>query len=109
MKPSTLVRFQPSAPRFVLAWCTVHRRTYKPLRSRLEHGLGSTPSVSTMRSKLMRMSRRFLIGRQLVRFQPDAPNVRNCGRMVRRSTFNRDGESSILSSSTNENDFAGVV
>src|SRR5882724_4744824 len=24
----------------------------------------------------------------------------NCGRMVRRSTFNRDGESSILSSST---------
>ena len=25
----------------------------------------------------------------------------NCGRMVRRSTFNRDGESSILSSSTN--------
>jgi hypothetical protein len=58
----------------VLAWCTVHRRTYKPLRSRLEHGLGSTPSASTMRSKLMRMSRRFLIVRQLVRFQPDAPS-----------------------------------
>jgi hypothetical protein len=102
LKPSTLVRFQPSAPRFVLVWCTVHRRIYKPLRSRLEHGLGSTPSASTMRSKLMRMSSRFLIGRQLVRFQPDAPNLRNCGRMVRRSTFNRDGESSILSSSTNE-------
>ena len=48
LKPSTLVRFQPSAPRFVLAWCTVHRRIYKPLRSRLEHGLGSTPSASTM-------------------------------------------------------------
>ena len=74
LKPSTLVRFQPSAPRFVLAWCTVHRRIYKPLRSRLEHGLGSTPSASTMRSKLIRMSSRFLIGRQLVRFQPDAPN-----------------------------------
>ena len=29
-------------------------------------------------------------------------NFWNCGRMVRRSTFNRDGESSILSSSTNE-------
>ena len=58
----------------VLAWCTVHRRTYKPLRSRLEHGLGSTPSASTMRSKLMRMSRRFLIVRQLVRFQPVAPS-----------------------------------
>ncbi len=86
----------------VLAWCTVHRRTYKPLRSRLEHGLGSTPSASTMRSKLIRMSSRLLIGRQLVRFQPDAPNLRNCGRMVRRSTFNRGGESSILSSSTNE-------
>ena len=41
--------------------CTVHRRTYKPLRSRSEHGLGSTP----MRSKLLRMSRRFLIVRQL--------------------------------------------
>ena len=53
LKPSTLVRFQPSAPRFVLAWCTVHRRIYKPLRSRLEHGLGSTPSASTMRSKLI--------------------------------------------------------
>ena len=49
-----------------------------------------------------RMSRRFLIVRQLVRFQPDAPIFWNCGRMVRRSTFNRDGESSILSSSTNE-------
>lgn len=84
----------------MLAWCTVHRRIYKPLRSRLEHGLGSTPSASTMRSKLIRMSSRFLIGRQLVRFQPDAPRFRNCGRMVRRSTFNRDGESSILSSST---------
>ena len=58
----------------VLAWCRVHRRIYKPLRSRLEHGLGSTPSASTMRSKLIRMSSRFLIGRQLVRFQPDAPN-----------------------------------
>ena len=88
--------------KFVLAWCTVHRRTYKPLRSRLEHGLGSTPSASTMRSKLMRMSRRFLIVRQLVRFQPGATKFWNCGRMVRRSTFNRDGESSILSSSTNE-------
>ena len=33
--------------KIVLAWCTVHRRTYKPLRSRLEHGLGSTPSAST--------------------------------------------------------------
>lgn len=74
MKPSTLVRFQPSAPGFVLAWCTVHRRIYKPLRSRSEHGLGSTPSASTMRSKLIRMSSRFLIGRQLVRFQPDAPD-----------------------------------
>ena len=31
----------------VLAWCTVHWRTYKPLCSRLEHGLGSTPSAST--------------------------------------------------------------
>jgi hypothetical protein len=60
--------------KIVLAWCTVHRRTYKPLRSRSEHGLGSTPSASTMRSKLMRMSRRFLIVRQLVRFQPDAPS-----------------------------------
>jgi hypothetical protein len=87
--------------KLVLAWCTVHRRTYKPLRSRSEHGLGSTPSASTMRSKLMRMSSRFLIVRQLVRFQPDAPNLWNCGRMVRRSTFNRGGESSILSSSTN--------
>ena len=85
----------------MLAWCTVHRRTYKPLRSRLEDGLGSTPSASTIRSKLIRMSRRFLIVGQLVRFQPDAPSLRNCGRMVRRSTFNRDGESSILSSSTN--------
>ena len=74
LKPSTLVRFQPSAPLFVLAWCTVHRRIYKPLRSRLEHGLGSTPSASTMRSKLIRMSSRFLIGRELVRFQPDAPS-----------------------------------
>ena len=88
--------------KIVLAWCTVHRRTYKPLRSRSEHGLGSTPSASTMRSKLIRMSRRFLIVRQLVRFQPGAPSFWNCGRMVRRSTFNRDGESSILSSSTNE-------
>lgn len=88
--------------KIVLAWCTVHRRTYKPLRSRSEHGLGSTPSASTMRSKLMRMSRRFLIVRQLVRFQLGAPSFWNCGRMVRRSTFNRDGESSILSSSTNE-------
>ncbi len=35
--------------KFALAWCTVHRRTYKPLRSRSEHGLGSTPSASTMR------------------------------------------------------------
>ena len=43
----------------VLAWCTVHRRIYKPLRSRSERGLGSTPSASTMRSKLIRMSRRF--------------------------------------------------
>ena len=60
--------------KIVLAWCTVHRRTYNPLRSRLEHGLGSTPSASTMRSKLMRMSRRFLIVRQLVRLQPDAPS-----------------------------------
>src|SRR6266436_3520916 len=60
--------------KIVLAWCTVHRRTYKPLRSRLEHGLGSTPSASTMRSKLIRMSRRFLIVRQLVRFQPGAPS-----------------------------------
>ena len=60
--------------KIVLAWCTVHRRTYKPLRSRLEHGLGSIPSASTMRSKLIRMSSRFLIGRQLVRFQPDAPS-----------------------------------
>jgi hypothetical protein len=47
LKPSTLVRFQHSAPNSVLAWCTVHRRTYKPLRSRSEHGLGSTPSAST--------------------------------------------------------------
>src|SRR6202167_5292821 len=60
--------------KILLAWCTVHRRTYRPLRSRLEHGLGSTPSASTMRSKLMRMSRRFLIVRQLVRFQPGAPS-----------------------------------
>ena len=74
LKPSTLVRFQPSVPNSVLAWCTVHRRLYKPLRSRLEHGLGSTPSASTMRSKLIRMSSRFLIGRQFVRPQPDAPD-----------------------------------
>jgi hypothetical protein len=74
LKPSTLVRFQPSVPYIVLAWCRVHRRIYKPLRSRLEPGLGSTPSASTMRSKLMRMSRRFLPVRQLVRFQPDAAN-----------------------------------
>src|SRR5215467_15566748 len=47
LKPSTLVRFQPSVPNSVLAWCTVHRRIYKPLRSRLEHRLGSTPSAST--------------------------------------------------------------
>src|SRR5262249_46791845 len=60
------------------------------------------PAPAPMRSKLIRMSSRFLIGRQLVRFQPDAPNSRNCGRMVRRSTFNRGGESSILSSSTND-------
>ena len=53
LKPSTLVRFQPSVPISVLAWCTVHRRIYKPPRSRLEHGLGSTPSASTMRSKLI--------------------------------------------------------
>ena len=101
LKPSTLVRFQPSVPNSVLAWCTVHRRIYKPLRSRLEHGLGSTPSASTMRSKLIRMSSRFLIGRQLVR-PTGRTKFRNCGRMVRRSTFNRGGESSILSSSTNE-------
>ena len=44
----------------------------KPFRSRLEHGLGSTPSASTMRSKLIRMSSRLLIGRRLVRYQPDA-------------------------------------
>jgi hypothetical protein len=50
--------------KLLLAWCTVHRRTYKPLRSRLEHGLGSTPSASTMRSKLMRMSSRFLLRRR---------------------------------------------
>jgi hypothetical protein len=103
LKPSTLVRFQPSAPKSesVLAWCTVHRRIYKPLRSRLEHGPGSTPSASTIRSKLIqrtgasplwRHSSRgeqailFLtahngnerpvrrIVRQLVRFQPDAPD-----------------------------------
>ena len=60
LKPSTLVRFQPSVPNSVLAWCTVHRRIYKPLRSRLEHGLGSTPSASTIRSKLIRISSRFL-------------------------------------------------
>ena len=47
--------------KLVPAWCTVHRRIYKTLRSRLEHGLGSTPSASTMRSKLMRMSRRFTL------------------------------------------------
>ncbi len=40
MKPSTLVRFQPSAPPFLLAWCTVHRRTYKPLRSRFRAWTG---------------------------------------------------------------------
>jgi hypothetical protein len=74
LKPPTLVRFQPSAPGFALAWCTMHRRIYKPLRSRSEHGLGSTPSASTMRSKLIRMSSRFLIGRQLVRF-PYVPFV----------------------------------
>src|SRR2546427_1516159 len=28
----------------VLAWCTVHRRTYKPLRSRLEHGWVRLPA-----------------------------------------------------------------
>ena len=33
--------------KLALAWCTVHRRIYRPLRSRLEHGLGSTPSAST--------------------------------------------------------------
>src|SRR6266480_1024989 len=36
------VEFDP-LPRYhtlALAWCTVHRRTYKPLRSRSEHGLG---------------------------------------------------------------------
>ena len=62
-------------PRFFVGWRGVrlHRETYKLLRGRLPHGLGSTPSASTMRSKLMRMSRRFLIVRQLVRFQPDAP------------------------------------
>ena len=74
LKPCTLVRFQRSVPSSVLASCEAHRRIYKPLSSRLEHGLGSTPSASTMRSKLMRMSSRFLIGRQLFRFQPDAPN-----------------------------------
>ena len=100
LKPSTLVRFQALGTKVVLAWCTAHRRIYKPLRSRLEHGLGSTPSASTMRSKPIRMSRRFLIVRQLVRFQPDAPSFGNCGRMVRRSTFNRDGESSILLAGT---------
>jgi hypothetical protein len=65
LEPSTLVRFQPSAPRFVLAWCTVHRRTYKPLRSGLEHGLGSTPSASTMRSKLIK-DEQAILNRQAV-------------------------------------------
>ena len=110
LKPSTLVRFQPSVPNSVVAWCTVQGRIYKPLRSRLEHGLGSTPSASTMRSKLISMSSRFLIGRQAVGSIPTgSTKFRNCGRMVRRSTFNRDGESSILSSSTNAKQFAGVV
>jgi hypothetical protein len=64
--------------KIVLAWCTVHRWTYKPLRSRLEHGLGSTPSASTMRSKLMRMSRRFSLGgaqRQRASCAPDRQAV----------------------------------
>jgi hypothetical protein len=61
----------------MLAWCTAHWLSYKQLRGRLPHGLGSTPSASTMRSKLIRMSRRFLPVRQLVRFQPDAPSFQD--------------------------------
>src|SRR5437879_9141425 len=49
-------------------------RQSDPRCSRSEHELGSTLSATIMRSKLMRMSRRFLFVRQLVRFQPDAPN-----------------------------------
>ena len=43
-----------------------------------------------------------ILNRQAVGSIPTGrTNLWNCGRMVRRSTFNRDGESSILSSSTN--------
>ena len=107
-----------SSPRrqIVLAWCTVHRRTYKPLRSRSEHGLGSTPSASTNAFEAHEDEQALhpLLGaqRQRASCAPDRQAVGsiptgrtkfwNCGRMVRRSTFNRDGESSILSSSTNE-------
>ena len=65
--------------KIVLAWCTVHRRTYKPLRSRSEHGLGSTPSASTMRSRLMRMSRRFHFLRRTTETSVRAPDRQAVG------------------------------
>ena len=78
----------------------MHRRTYKPLRSRLEHGLGSTPSASTNAFEAHE-DEQAILNRQAVGSIPTGrTKFWNCGRMVRRSTFNRDGESSILSSST---------
>ena len=103
LKPSTLVRFQPSAPRFALAWCTVHRRIYKPLRSRL----GARAGFDSQRQHHAfeaHQDEQAILNRQAVGSIPTGrTRFGNCGRMVRRSTFNRDGESSILSSSTNEN------
>src|SRR5436190_1914016 len=88
--------------KIVLAWYTVHRRTYKPLRSRSEHGL-AFDSQRRRHAFEAHEDEQAILNRQAVSsILTGRAKFWNCGRMVRRSTFNRDGESSILSSSTNE-------
>jgi hypothetical protein len=78
----------------------VHCETYKLVRSRLGHRLGSIPSAGTMRLKLMRMSRRLLTVRQLVRFQPAAPRFAPEAHQDEHSAFNRVVVSSSLTGRT---------
>jgi hypothetical protein len=51
---------------------------------------GSNPAIAAIGLKLMRMSRRFLIVRQRVRFSPGQPNSCRVAELVQRSIVNRE-------------------
>ena len=84
------VRFSYAPPKFAAMWTSwLSHPSFKRVIA------GSNTAIATIGLKLIRMSRRFLIARQRVRFSPGQPSSCRVAEQVQRSIVNREDVGSI--------------